>query len=400
MDLDNIEVAIKQESFEENFNGIEPTVYDFSNGSWKNFNGDGEFNVVDNIGIFSKSGNRAGFDIGGTMNTGKVSIHFDFRKQVDATTFVAVGNEYSDTMYTTGDTTGNKTQHNWLGLLTASNSNQKLYAGTGHGGNLLKAAKVMKTPDNAEAKIENNVWYTYDAVLDIDKHDLQAVVTDSKGAVVGSIDIDNMLPHDGTDSDSRYNDWPVQTDLRALAVLYPADIDNISIKTAAIPKVTAAGENGKVECKQNDLIATLTATANDGYEFDGWYDGKKKVSSGAIYTVNAAALEEDTEYTAKFTAIPTQTAEPVKATATVSGINEDGETYKVGLKFDNALNPNAYKYIVFQAIVDGKAQQKGGKVTEFIGSSINGDALIAVILDNAPSRDVSAMFTNADIGIE
>ena len=44
---------------------------------------------------------------------------------------------------------------------------------------------------------------------------------------------------------------------------------------------------------------TLTAAANDGYTFDGWYDGDTKVCDTAEFVVNN--VTEDKTYTAKFT---------------------------------------------------------------------------------------------------
>ena len=44
---------------------------------------------------------------------------------------------------------------------------------------------------------------------------------------------------------------------------------------------------------------TLTATANDGYTFDGWYDGDTKVCDTAEFVVSN--VTEDKTYTAKFT---------------------------------------------------------------------------------------------------
>ena len=70
-------------------------------------------------------------------------------------------------------------------------------------------------------------------------------------------------------------------------------------------------------------------------------------------------------------------------------MNDDGKTYKVGLQFENALDPSDYTYILFKA---GDAV-KGGTVEDVLGS-ISGDALIAIILNNSPSKDVAVKFTN------
>ena len=140
--------------------------------------------------------------------------------------------------------------------------------------------------------------------------------------------------------------------------------------------------NGSAQVSQTDNSATFTATADTGYDFDGWYNGQTKVSSANPYVTTLAA---DTALTAKFTA----KAAAVTATTAVSGMNDDGKTYKVGLQFENALDPSDYTYILFKA---GDAV-KGGTVEDVLGS-ISGDALIAIILNNSPSKDVAVKFTN------
>ncbi len=60
---------------------------------------------------------------------------------------------------------------------------------------------------------------------------------------------------------------------------------------------TVSGGGEKVEGSS----VTLTATANDGYTFDGWYDGDTKVGSSKSFTIDT--VTEDKTYTAKFAVI-------------------------------------------------------------------------------------------------
>ena len=69
--------------------------------------------------------------------------------------------------------------------------------------------------------------------------------------------------------------------------------------------VTAVAENGGTVTGGGTVLEgqsiTLTATANDGYTFDGWYDGETKVSDAAEFTVEN--VTENKTYTAKFTKV-------------------------------------------------------------------------------------------------
>ncbi len=75
---------------------------------------------------------------------------------------------------------------------------------------------------------------------------------------------------------------------------FTRDIAYYTITATADEGGTVAG-GGKVA--KGDSI-TLTATAKDGYTFDGWYDGETKVCETAKYTVEN--VTEDKTYTAKF----------------------------------------------------------------------------------------------------
>ncbi len=86
----------------------------------------------------------------------------------------------------------------------------------------------------------------------------------------------------------------------------------------------------------------------------------------------------------------------ITANTAISGANDDG-TYKVGMKFAESFNPQNYKYIVFTA---GKTK-KGNEITNIKAlSDINGDAVLAIILDNSPSGDVTVTVTNEEVSFE
>lgn len=69
-------------------------------------------------------------------------------------------------------------------------------------------------------------------------------------------------------------------------------------KSSVSVRAEAGGTaEGSREVKVGSEV-TVTAVPNEGYLFDGWYAGDKKVSDQAVYTFTA---EEDTELTAKFT---------------------------------------------------------------------------------------------------
>ena len=218
------------DGFKEDFDGYTHTVYDFSGGAWKQLGEDtAKFEVTEDkenkIGAFHQDntlGHRIGFNIGDAMAAGKVKVHFDFRVKEDIGSFVTVGNEYAD-----------KSQHNWLGLLASPKENASgvryIYAGTGHGSVLLKSDHVLKTETGANARIDAGKWYTYDAVIDIDNHNMQVIVTDADKNEVGRLTLIDMPVHDSSDNDQRFNDWPAVTDLKAFAVMHRTDLDNIMI---------------------------------------------------------------------------------------------------------------------------------------------------------------------------
>ena len=82
----------------------------------------------------------------------------------------------------------------------------------------------------------------------------------------------------------------------------PAENKTINAKWYKIDIVKNIEEAGSVSLPQSKYFvgdeATVTATTNDGYVFDGWYDGETKVCSELAYTF--AMPEQNKTYTAKW----------------------------------------------------------------------------------------------------
>jgi uncharacterized repeat protein (TIGR02543 family) len=73
-------------------------------------------------------------------------------------------------------------------------------------------------------------------------------------------------------------------------------IETFNIKVTATEGGSAVASSNPADYNSN---TTLTATANEGYTFSGWYNGDTLVSSDAIYTINNVTASIN--YTAKFT---------------------------------------------------------------------------------------------------
>ena len=85
--------------------------------------------------------------------------------------------------------------------------------------------------------------------------------------------------------------------------------------------ITPAAEDGGTVSGGGKVLdgesITLTAAANDGYSFDGWYDGDTKVCDTEKFVIEDAA--DDKTYTAKFATYYTVSAEVGTGGGTVSG---------------------------------------------------------------------------------
>ena len=78
------------------------------------------------------------------------------------------------------------------------------------------------------------------------------------------------------------------------------NVDGLKPKTYTVTATVETGGtvSGGGEVAEGESI-TLTATANDGYTFDGWYDGNTKVCDTAEFVIENVTA--DKTYTAKFT---------------------------------------------------------------------------------------------------
>lgn len=108
----------------------------------------------------------------------------------------------------------------------------------------------------------------------------------------------------------------------------------------------------------NGESLAITATADEGYAFDGWYKGTELVSEDATYTVSAVSA--DAAYSARFK------AEPVApATVTVSfdagsgkGSYDDvavaGDSLTITKAMANAFTRTGFKFVWFTDAADNK----------------------------------------------
>lgn len=130
-----------------------------------------------------------------------------------------------------------------------------------------------------------------------------------------------------------------------------------------------AGENGVAEVDSEAVAygdtATFTATPDNGYAFDAWYNGEEKVSDNAIYE---AVITEETYLTAQF-----------KAVKTVAINNADFETAPTnsfttdfGYHFGNAIN-DSYDYLSItdkEAFTGNQSLQVGNAESSAYGQTL------------------------------
>ena len=125
------------------------------------------------------------------------------------------------------------------------------------------------------------------------------------------------------------------------------------------------GENGGGTVSGGGTAAeggsiTLTATANDGYTFDGWYDGDTKVCDTADFVVENVSA--DKTYTAKFTKDQIIEPDPEPENPDIPYLKWDGSTLTL-VKKETAICKVGIVYV-------------GGAT--FDADNINWDELIAV----------------------
>ena len=159
---------------------------------------------------------------------------------------------------------------------------------------------------------------------------------------------------------------------------------------------------------------TLTATADDGYTFDGWYDGNTKVCDTTEFVVTN--VTKDKTYTAKFTKIVSRLFSTNDFTTLLNKVETDGiTTYKcdqiTGVHFVDLANYNLtdIKYSDYSANKDGSVKAWmdgtelyiGGYGTIIAGERLrsafwHGDAINSItgleMLDTSNVTDMSFMF--------
>ena len=182
--------------------------------------------------------------------------------------------------------------------------------------------------------------------------------------------------------------------------------------------VTATAENGGTvsgggEVAEGESI-TLTATANDGYTFEGWYDGETKVCDTAEFTVSSVTGNKT--YTAKFAKTVSRLFSTSDFTTLLNKIKTDGvTTYKcdqiTAVHFVDLANYNLtdIKYSDYSANKDGSVKAWmdgtelyiGGYGTIIAGERLrsafwHGDAINSItgleMLDTSNVTDMSFMF--------
>ena len=92
-----------------------------------------------------------------------------------------------------------------------------------------------------------------------------------------------------------------------------------AVKVEAQTGGVASGGNEEAEAGSE---ITVTATANEGYEFTGWYEGSEKKSTEAVYTFT---VEKSVTLTAKF-----KRKQTAGETVTVQAVAEEGGTASGG----------------------------------------------------------------------
>ncbi len=144
--------------------------------------------------------------------------------------------------------------------------------------------------------------------------------------------------------------------------------------------VTAVAENGGTVTGGGTVLEgesiTLTATANDGYTFDGWYDGETKVSDAAEFTVENVTA--DKTYTAKF-------AKDI-VYYTITAVAEDGGTVAGGGEVAEGesitLTATANDGYTFDGWYDGET--KVSDVAEFTVENVTADKTYTAKFTESP----------------
>ncbi len=156
------------------------------------------------------------------------------------------------------------------------------------------------TSDNRIVTFTDNVTYTITA-----KADGGGTVSGGGTVLDGESITLNAAANDGYIFDGWYDGDTKVCDTAEFVIEDAADDKTYTAKFTTYYKVSAeVGTDGGGTVSGGGKVAkggsiTLTAAANDGYTFDGWYDGETKVCETAEFTVSNVTA--DKTYTAKFT---------------------------------------------------------------------------------------------------
>ena len=221
------------------------------------------------------------------ITTGKLKIHFRFKTNEGTINGVGSGNKYGTVCI------GNRASYSkwpeWLSLLDIDGTTKNISALTfnnsaGTDGYLLKDSA------NKAAQVQENIWYTYDAVVDIDSRSLDAkVVKDGTNEEYTLKQSDIAVRPKNT-----VNDWPNANSMKGLMVLCSLDIDDIEVSYVYVP-LTATGvsfSNGKgAESADAELYTTkvivkfnqpISAVSEGAVKLDGIDCGIGTVSADGL----------------------------------------------------------------------------------------------------------------------
>ena len=154
------------------------------------------------------------FDENG-ISAGRLNVHFRFRpfdntfKNFGA---VLIGN--CDAKY------------NWLSLINV-NKDGTLIAG--YLNNTKKTEYRLKDADGSDAKVTENTWYTYDAILNLDTRSMDIRVTEDGTNAVYTLKLDNMAARENVKGTDEWLNWPHETKFKDIGCLLAMDLDDVEI---------------------------------------------------------------------------------------------------------------------------------------------------------------------------
>ncbi len=202
------------------------------------------------FGRFGGSWGRMGvrFDENG-ISEGKLNLHFRFRpyeKTLADGSFgtVLIGNcDAKWCMLVALGVSGD-------GSVTAGCANENVYP--------------LKDAAGNDAKAKQDVWYTYDAVLDLDNRSMDVTVIEDGTNAVYTLQLNNMIPR--PESGNEWRNWPHATNFKDIACLFPMDLDDIFVTTSCAPSLSIEGDSIKASAVATSMENSLLVAqyAEDG----------------------------------------------------------------------------------------------------------------------------------------